>query len=139
MIKAWLEARIWQVGTIGTAVVALGLTMALGLAHHDLKGVRKDLKAERAAHQLTAKREWTAQGNVTALSAGIEAQNAQIRSWKADSDARLAKAGQAVTSAQRATLSAEIASAWVKSHPPVGTDVCVRVQDSYETFVKAIQ
>jgi uncharacterized protein HemX len=121
------------------AGLAVVLALGLGVQTVRLHGTQKQIAAAEVVQKATDRKLWAAEGNVSALQSGIDQQNDQILAWKADSDARLAKAEQAVTSAQTATLAAEIASARIKAHQPVGSDVCVRLLDADETFTENLK
>jgi hypothetical protein len=77
--------------------------------------------------------------NAGNLQAAIDEQNRAVEALKADSDARLARSWMALSDAQHATLSAKAASDYIKAHPPVGADICVRMLSTDETFLKALQ
>lgn len=138
-MMAELRARAWQLGTFGVGAIALLLAALLTVQTFKLE--RSRVTAARAETQLTLVQRdlGTCSGNVSALSGSLGRQNAAVAELKADSDARLAAAENIAQAARKSTLAAEVASARIKAKPPIGSDICVRMQSADETFLEAIR
>jgi hypothetical protein len=139
---AWLEARAWQVGTIGAAAVALGLAVALSISTarlHDAQTARDALQASIDAPGTGwAARLTTCTNNTATLKAGIEAQNGQIEGLRAEGAKRLAEADKAVTAAQRDAAKAQAKIAALMK-PLVGADTCLRVIEADERLLETLK
>lgn len=138
---AWLEARVWQIGTIGATAMAFGLAIALSISTARLHDARADADALTAAIEAPvtgwAARLTTCQNNGLVLQAGIESQNAAIKRNGEESAKRLADAEKALSAAQR---QAGLAEAKVKAimKPLVGSDQCVRFIEADERLMESL-
>lgn len=125
---------------IGLACL-LAIIALLALVHH--MGAKAGRADQLAFDQKTITALQTdilsCHGNVDRLNASLTEQGEAVAALKAASDAKVAAAGKAVTAAQKATQAADKASTAIKAHPPVGTDVCLRVEDADITFLEQIR
>lgn len=142
MIKDWIEARVWQLGTIGASAAAVGLGVALLVSGARLK----DAQAARDHLQIAidqpvtgwAARLTTCQNNTATLQASITGQNAQIDALKAEGVRRTAAAAAALADAQKETVKARANAAEIMK-PLVGVDTCQRVNEADERLLEALK
>lgn len=139
---AWLEARVWQVGTIGATAVAFGLAIALSISTARLHDAQADRDALRTSIETPvtgwAARLTTCQNNTASLRAGIEAQNGQIDALKADGAKRLAAANAAIAAADKRAASDQVRIAKLLK-PLVGADTCQRVIEADERLLESLR
>jgi len=107
---------LWLLSTLATATVRVGvLRKALADASATLDATRSDLA--------------TCQGNTATLQAALSRQDEAVRALAAEGASRVAAAEKALQRAKSETARAEAASARILARPPVGADVCERVND----------
>lgn len=139
---AWLEARVWQIGTAVATVTAFGLAVALSTTTarlHDAQTAAAALTASIDAPVTGwAARLTTCQNNTATLDAGIAAQNGQIDALKVDGAKRLAEADKAVSAAQRDAAKSEAKIAALMK-PLVGADTCLRVIEADERLLETLK
>lgn len=139
---AWIEARIWQVGTIGASAAAIGLGIALlvsGARLKDAEAARDKLQASITAPGTGwAARLTTCQNNVVTLGSAIQTQNDAIKRTGEESAARLAAASAALKAAQRDNARAEAKVAALMK-PLVGVNTCQRVIEADERLLESLK
>lgn len=139
---AWLEARVWQLGTIGATAMAFALAVSLSIATarlHDAQTAAAALTASIDAPVTGwAARLTTCQNNTASLESAIAERNARIDALAADSARRLAEATKAVTAAQRQASQAE-AKVQTIMKPLVGADQCLRFIEADERLMGSLK
>lgn len=139
---AWLEARVWQFGTIVASVMAFGLAIALSISGarlHDAQTSRDALQASIDAPVTGwAARLTTAQNNAATLEDEIKDRNATIDAMGKDSARRLATASAALAEADKRAASDQARIAKLMK-PLVGVDTCQRVIEADERLLESLR
>lgn len=139
---AWLEARVWQIGTTVATVTAFGLAVALSTTTarlHDAQTAAAALTASIDAPVTGwAARLTTCQNNTATLDAAIQSQNAAIKRNGEEAAARLAMASAALSAAQRDAAKSEVKIAALMK-PLVGADTCLRVIEADERLLESLK
>lgn len=139
---AWLEARVWQFGTVVATLAAFGLAITLSIANarlHDAQTSRDALQASIDTPVTGwAARLTTAKNNAATLDAAIKAQNATIDAMGKDSARRLATASAALAEADKRTASDQARIAKLMK-PLVGVDTCQRVIEADERLLESLK
>lgn len=135
----WIEARIWQIGTIGCAVVALGLAVSLGVVIFQKTGLERDI----AQHETTIERLSgdlrTCRANTETLEDVIDASNAEIQRVAQAGADKLRAAEEAVAAARGETNRLNARINLLMTTPALGQTVCERVEEVDRAVQEAFQ
>lgn len=127
----------WKLKAMLGGIVLASMVGVFAYFHH--LGVQAQIKRDAPVIAGLQSDLFACRTNTASLDAAIKDQNAAIGAMKAESDARIAAISKQLSAAKKQTMKAEAAAAYVRAHPPKGPDLCSRVLDVDQTFLKALQ
>jgi hypothetical protein len=139
---AFLQAKVWQLGTGVATAAALVLAISLALATANLHRVEKERDDVRASIEKPgtgwAARLGTCQANGEALIGRLDVQTAAVAALGQASATRIAEAEKGLAAARRDQSRAEAkVSALMK--PLVGADTCLRMIEADERLMESLR
>lgn len=136
---AWLESRVWQVGAIAGAGVALGLAVTLGVTLFQKAGVERDLaRTEATVERLTGDLR-ACRSNARTLEDALDGQNDRIVALGAESAERLAAAEAAVAEARSHGAALQSRLTRLLTAPAAGATTCERIDDIDRAVLEAFR
>lgn len=140
---AEIRARIWQIGTLGAAVIAIGLLVMLGLTHVELNHARHDVAALNARIEDPQTgyiaRLATCHGNVGRLQATLDQQTAAVAAKSAADAKALAKAEADLAAERGRSAALQVRANATLAYKPAGADACARIEDIRRRYVEGLK
>ena len=139
---AFLQAKVWQLGTgVATAaalVLAISLTVTTAGLHR-VENERDDIRAS-IEEPVTGwgARLGTCQANGEALIGRLDAQSVAVAAMGQSSAARIAEAEKGLAAARR-DQSQAVAKVTALMKPLVGADTCVRLIEADERLMESLK
>lgn len=139
MIRDWIEARAWQVGTVAASVAAVTLGGCAAVLVFQKAGLERDVaRMETRLETLRGDLD-TCRRNTRDLSGAIEQQNAEIKRISDEGVTRLSAATVAVNEARAATAAVQSRLNRLLNAPATGGTVCERLDEVDRAVLESLK
>lgn len=129
----------WKLATGGTAIVAIGLSIALTVSRFEIRHLEKEVEQRgKQISNLTADLS-QARTNAKTLEASVDSLSGQILTLEAESRTRITAAEQKLAAAQRETAAANQRAGAILSYQPKGSSDCERLLDVDRQFQESLK